>query len=162
MPVANTNPKNKSTFPCFVADTSFMAAYILNGLCNDEFSDCIKDIEYVLENNGQIYVPPLFWYEIENVLLYKTRKSAITKSDALDILYDLQQLPIYTDLQPDAEIRQRIFTLAEELNLSYYDASYLELSRRYNLPLKTYDEDLKKAATFSPNKVPAADSVSSL
>lgn len=144
MPAVNTKLHDKSTFPCFVADTSFMAAYILNGLCDDEFSDCINDIEYVLENNGQIYVPPLFWYEIENVLLYKTRKSAITKSDTLDILYDLQQLPIYTDLQPDAEIRQRIFAIAEEYNLSYYDASYLELSRRYNLSLKTYDEDLKK------------------
>ena len=128
MPAVNTKLHDKSTFPCFVADTSFMAAYILNGLCDDEFSDCINDIEYVLENNGQIYVPPLFWYEIENVLLYKTRKSAITKSDTLDILYDLQQLPIYTDLQPDAEIRQRIFAIAEE----------------YNLSLKTYDEDLKK------------------
>ena len=65
--------ENTSSFPCFVADTSFMAAYLLNGFCDDEMTDCIKDIEYVLKNNGQIYVPPLFWYEIENVLLYKTR-----------------------------------------------------------------------------------------
>ena len=145
MPAENTN-----TFPCFVCDTSFMAAYLLSGLCDDEFSDCIKDIEYILENNGQIYVPPLFWYEIENVLLYKTRPnkkgfSVITKADAMDILYDLEQLPIYTDLQPDSQIKQRIFDLAETYNLSYYDASYLELSRRYNLPLKTYDQELKAA-----------------
>ena len=106
-------------FPCFVADTSFMAAYLLNGLCADELNDCIKDVEYVLQNNGQFYVPALFWYEIENVLLVKTR---------------------------DGEIRQRIFDLAEEHNLSYYDASYLELAHRYNLPLKTYDEELKKCS----------------
>ena len=62
----------------------------------------------------------------------------------MDILYDLQCLPIYTDPLPDGEIRQRIFDLAEEHNLSYYDASYLELAHRYNLPLKTYDEQLKK------------------
>ncbi|MBQ1628156.1 MAG: type II toxin-antitoxin system VapC family toxin [Treponema sp.] len=135
-------------FPCFVADTSFMAAYLLNGLCADELKDCIKDVEYVLQNNGQFYVPALFWYEIENVLLVKTRKTRdgqakITKTDAMDILYDLQCLPIYTDPLPDGEIRQRIFDLAEEHNLSYYDASYLELAHRYNLPLKTYDEALK-------------------
>ena len=142
--------ENTSEFPCFVADTSFMAAYPLNGLCSDEFSDCIKDIEYILENNGQIYVPQLFWYEIYNVLLYKVRKNkpgqiGISKADAMDIFYDLQKLPIYTEPQSDGEIRSRIFDLAEEYDLSYYDASYLELARRYNLPLKTYDEQLKTA-----------------
>ena len=137
-------------FPCFVADCSFIAAYLLNGFCDDELSDCIKDIEYVLENNGQIYVPPLFWYEIQNVLLYKTRSkkngmTRLTNTDVMDIMYDLQCLPIFTDVLPEAEIRQRIFTIAQEHNLSYYDASYLELAHRYNLPLKTYDEDLKCA-----------------
>ena len=142
--------ENTSSFPCFVADTSFMAAYLLNGLCDDEMTGCIKDIEYVLENNGQIYVPPLFWYEIENVLLYKTRSKKdgqlrLTTTDVMDIMYDLQCLPINTDLLPDGEIRQRIFAIAQEHELSYYDASYLELAHRFNLPLKTYDEDLKRA-----------------
>ena len=143
--------ENISNFPCFVADTSFMAAYLLNGLCDDEFSDCMKDVEYILENNGQIYVPQLFWYEIYNVLLYKVRKNktgqlGITKADAMDIFYDLQKLPIYTEPQSDGEIRSRIFDLAEEYDLSYYDASYLELARRYDLPLKTYDNGLLRTA----------------
>ena len=143
--------ENTNGFPCFVADTSFMAAYLLNGLCDDEFSDCMKDVDYILENNGQIYVPQLFWYEIYNVLLTKVRKNkpgqlGITKADAMDIFYDLQKLPVYTEPQADGEIRSRIFDLAEEYDLSYYDASYLELSRRYNLPLKTYDDDLRNAA----------------
>ena len=147
--------ENTNSFPCMVVDASFMAAYILNGFCSDEFSDCIKDVEYILNNNGQFYVPPLFWYEIENVLLYKSRKNKkgqayLSKSDVMDIMYDLQQLPIYTDLQPDGEIRQRIYDLAEEFNLSYYDASYLELARRNSIPLKTYDEDL--LAAFSATK----------
>lgn len=137
-----------TSFPCFVADTSFMVSYLLNGLCSDELKDSIKDVKYVLQNNGQFYVPALFWYEIENVLLVKSRKTRdgqvkLTKTDAMDILYDLQCLPIYTDSLPDGEIRQRIFDLAKEHNLSYYDASYLELAHRYNLPLKTFDEQLK-------------------
>ena len=142
--------ENTDFFPCFVADTSFMAAYLLNGFCDDEMTGCIKDIEYVLENNGQIYVPPLFWYEIENVLLYKTRSKKdgqlrFTTTDVMDIMYDLHCLPINTDLLPDGEIRQRIFAIAQEHSLSYYDASYLELAHRFNLPLKTYDEELKRA-----------------
>ena len=136
-------------FPCFVADTSFLAAYLLNGICSDEFSDCLNDVDYVLQNNGQIYVPQLFWYEMGNVLLSKTRRKqkgepVLSRSDAMDIMYDLQFLPIYTESQNDLQIRQRIFDLATDNNLSYYDASYLELSRRTGLPLKTYDADLKK------------------
>ena len=143
--------ENTSSFPCFVADTSFMAAYLLNGFCDDEMTGCIKDIEFVLENNGQIYVPPLFWYEVENVLLYKTcsKKDGqlrLTTTDVMDIMYDLHCLPINTDLLPDCEIRQRIFAMAQEHGLSYYDASYLELAHRFNLPLKTYDEDLKRVS----------------
>ena len=139
--------ENTKAFPCFVADTSFIVAYLLNGLCSDELSGCVSDIEYLLLNNGQIYVPQLFWYEIYNAILSKTRRSSggISKADAMDILYDLQKLPIYTEPQPDAQIRSRIFDLAEEYNLSFYDASYLELARRNGLELKTYDEELKKA-----------------
>ena len=148
MKAENTKTKQtpSSDFPSFVADTSFIAAYLLNGFCDDECSDCVQAIEYLLQNNGQICVPQLFWYEIGNVLLYKTRSKkgtpVLSNSDALDIMYDLQFLPIYTDPQPDSQIRQRIFDLAQEYKLSYYDASYLELSRRTGLPLKTYDEDL--------------------
>ena len=138
-------------FPCFVVDTSFIAAYLLNGSCDDEFSGCVEEIAHLLENNGQIYVPQLFWFEIGNALLCKTRrrpqkgKKKFTRSDALDCMYDLGQLPIVTDLQPTSEIRQRIFALADEYKLSYYDASYLELARRYSIPLKTYDTELKAA-----------------
>ena len=143
--------ENIDRFPCFVADTSFLAAYLLNGSCDDELSGCVEELEYILENNGQIYVPQLFWFEIGNTLLCKTRrrpqkgKKQFTRSDAMDCMYDLQQLPIYTDPQPTSEIRQRIFNLAAEYGLSYYDAAYLELARRYNIPLKTYDTALKKA-----------------
>lgn len=139
--------ENTKAFPCFVIDTSFMVAYLLSGLCSDELSGCVNDIENVLLNNGQLYVPQLFWYEIYNAILSKTRRSraGISKADAMDILYDLQKLPIYTEPQPDAQIRSRIFDLAQEYNLSFYDASYLELARRNGLELKTYDEELLKA-----------------
>ena len=141
--------ENIDKFPCFVADTSFLAAYLLNGSCDDEMSGCAEEIEYILENNGQIYVPQLFWFEIGNALLCKTRRHAgrttMSKADALDCMYDLGQLPIVTDLQPASEIRQRIFALADEYKLSYYDASYLELARRYSITLKTYDASLKAA-----------------
>ncbi len=75
----------------------------------------------------------------------KDGAARLTNTDVMDIMYDLQCLPIFTDVLPEAQIRQRIYTIAQEHNLSYYDASYLELAHRYNLPLKTYDEDLESA-----------------
>lgn len=141
--------ENTNEFPCFVADNSFIVSYILQEEHTEETDRQIKEL---LDNNGQIYVPQFFWYELGNVLLMnskpdkKTGIQRISKSEINDIMYDLRLLPIYTDPIMDQEIWTRIFTLAEENNLSYYDASYLELAKRYNIPLKTYDEDLKRAS----------------
>ena len=140
--------ENTENFPCFVADNSFMVSYLFE---EENSEKTTAQINELLENNGQIYVPQLFWYEIENVLVTNTKPNKKTgiprllKSEANDFIHDLRQLPIYTDPVLDEEIWMRIFTLAEENSLSYYDASYLELARRYNLPLKTYDEDLLAA-----------------
>ena len=140
--------ENIRDFPCFVADNSFLVAYLLE---EENTKETTRQINELLENNGQIYVPQLFWYEMENVLLMnskpnkKTGLARLLRSDVDDTMYDLRQLPIYTDPEMDEEIWMRIFNLAEEHNLTFYDAAYLELARRYNLPLKTYEEDLKTA-----------------
>ena len=94
---------------------------------------------------------PLFWYEIGNVLVNATKPnkqtglSRISPADAADIAYDLVRLPIATDLLPDTEIRSRIQQQALYHNLSYYDASYLELSHHTGFSLKTFDQALLKA-----------------
>ena len=141
--------ENISAIPCFVADNSFLASYLLQ---DEEYSEQAEsDIKNLMLSNGQIYVPQIFWFEIGNVLLCNSRPNKktgiprITKTELMDNKYDLGLLPIYTDLQPDEEIQTRIFTYAEEYGLTYYDAAYLELASRHNLPLKTYDEDLKAA-----------------
>ena len=75
----------------------------------------------------------------------RTGLPRISPADAADIAYDLARLPIATDLLPDTEIRSRIQQLALYHNLSYYDASYLELSHRTGFSLKTFDQALLKA-----------------
>jgi len=150
--MAESIENESEEFPCFVADCSFMTAFLLGGYCSNEIyaDDAAKKARYVLEKNGQFYVPQLFWFEIENVLLLHSRKNRkgevqLTSTEMEEIRRDLSELPIYTDLQPDAETRTRIGVYAREYDLSYYDASYLELARRYNLKLYTFDADLKAA-----------------
>lgn len=141
--------ENNSEFPCIVCDCSFIIGFLLNGLCNDEFKGATQEIERIILNNGQLYVPQIFWYEVNNVLLYKSLPNSngmakITASEVSEILYDLQQLPIYTDSQLSFDIQLKIRDLAQEYNLSFYDAAYLELARRYNLQLKTFDKKLQE------------------
>ena len=138
--------------PAAVIDTSFFAAFLLGTDDEEGYEEARNEIEKIVSSGGIIFVPNLFWYEIGNVLLNasKPRKdgspSRISVSDANDILYDLKQLPVATEDQRDLDIIMRIKDLASEYGLSFYDASYLELSRRLDLPLLTFDTDLKNAS----------------
>ena len=142
----------EDSLPVAVVDTSYFMSAILSNYTSDESSEAQEFLQDLIEKNGQIIVPQLFWFEIGNVLLnaVKPKKDGsagrISKVQRDEILMDISALPIYTDLQPDSETRTRILSTALDSNLSYYDATYLELARRKGLPLKTWDKALQAAA----------------
>lgn len=150
--VLDANGNKETYFPVVVVDTSFFMSAILCSFSDDEVKSAADFIEELISKNGQIVVPQIFWFEVGNVLLNaaKPKKNGgsarITKKQVLQIENLINELPIYTDLQPDIQTRMRIRELAQEYDLSYYDASYLELSQRKNLVLKTLDKDLQSAA----------------
>jgi predicted nucleic acid-binding protein len=87
-------------------------------------------------------VPSLFSFELLNTFLSAMRRKRIQAHDVIGIRSDLKKMPLLsepaiTDLEMEA-----IFTLAERHNLTFYDASYLELSLRLGVSLKTLDRDL--------------------
>ena len=61
-------------------------------------------------------------------------------------LADLVQLPIQVDGETDNHAWAETLRLAERHKLTLYDAAYLELAQRRNLPLATLDRDLRRAA----------------
>lgn len=142
----------EDSLPVAVVDTSYFMSAILSNYTSDESSEAQGFLQDLIEKNGQIIVPQLFWFEIGNVLLnaVKPKKDGsagrISKVQLDEILMDISALPIYTDLQPDSETRTRILSTALDSNLTYYDATYLELARRKGLPLKTWDKALQAAA----------------
>lgn len=142
----------EDSLPVAVVDTSYFMSAILSNYTSDESSEAQEFLQDLIEKNGQIIVPQLFWFEIGNVLLnaVKPKKGGsagrISKVQLDEILMDISALPIYTDLQPDSETRTRILSTALDSNLTYYDATYLELARRKDLPLKTWDKALQAAA----------------
>lgn len=139
-----------SDFPLCVIDNSYLISAVLSAYCEDENENAMDYIEGIVSENGQFYVPQLFWFELGNVLLNAAKQkkdgsqARITQVQLVEIMQLVGKLPIFTDMTPDAQTMQRIMTYAQEYELSFYDASYLELSKRYQIPLKTFDKNLKK------------------
>ena len=61
-------------------------------------------------------------------------------------LADLARLPIQTDSETDRHPWSATTCLAARYRLTLYDAAYLELALRRDLPLATLDPDLRTAA----------------
>ena len=61
-------------------------------------------------------------------------------------LADLALLDITTDPQTDNQAWADTLLLADRYRLTLYDAAYLELARRRQLPLATLDQELVAAA----------------
>jgi predicted nucleic acid-binding protein len=90
---------------------------------------------------------PAFWFiEVTNVMALAERKRRITpvQSDAF-IVY-LGKLDIQSDLEGPSRAFQHVLPLCRAYQLTSYDALYLDLALRQNLPLATLDEPLRKAA----------------
>lgn len=142
----------REEFPAAVIDASFFASAVLGGE-GEKSAEAQKFIQSIIERNGQFFVPQIFWFEIGNVLLgaAKKRKDGspprITTKQLSDIFMLISDLPFSTDFQPDSETRLRTLMLAQSGNLTYYDASYLELAHRNDIVLKTWDDALQVAAT---------------
>lgn len=108
-------------------------------------------IDTVLQRLGDdsATAPELFWFELRNALLVGERRSRISETDTARILGLVGGLSLTTDRDPDEAM---IFQLARAHKLSFYDAAYLELAQRKNVPIATLDSALVKAA--KAEKVP--------
>ena len=58
----------------------------------------------------------------------------------------IQSLPIRVDDETSLRGWEAIPALAERFRLTTYDAAYLELALRFDVPLATLDQDLARAA----------------
>lgn len=91
-------------------------------------------------------VPTLWSLEVANVLLTAERRGRLTAGDGARFLELLGRLPIVIDGETATRAFLQTLHLARELDLSSYDAAYLELAARLDLPLATLDNHLLEAA----------------
>ncbi len=98
-------------------------------------------------------VPAIWPFEVANVLLIAQKRQRISAVKTSEFQEALNMLSIVIDESSIQRSSGSTLELAKAMNLTIYDAAYLELAIRMGLPLATLDNDLRKAANKSAVKL---------
>ncbi len=90
--------------------------------------------------------PTLWPLEVTNGLLMAQRRKRLSADERDAMIGFLRDLPVALDHASAAQAWGATALLAERHRLTLYDATYLELALRRDLPLATLDTALRKAA----------------
>ena len=91
-------------------------------------------------------VAPAVWaFEVANGLRSGLRRGRITPSDVPRLRRLIGRLPVDVERADVTEATGAVLDLAISLDLTPYDASYLELAQRRGIPLATGDQRLRDA-----------------
>ena len=124
-----------------VIDSSVSLAFCFE----DERSPAILAmIDRVVAGGG--LCPPLWPYEVANGLLVAERRGRIDTARRVLLLAGLADLGLTIDSAQEGDPFAAVSRLAASLELTVYDAAYLELAQRRRLPLATLDKALLRAA----------------
>ena len=96
-------------------------------------------------NTGAV-VPSIWRVETANGFQMALRRQRIDAGFRDRALFELARLPIAVDNETDAYVWTTTLQLADRHQLTVYDAVYLELAKRRELPLATLDGALRSAA----------------
>ena len=125
----------------FVLDCSVTMAWIFP----DEATGATDGLRDSLVE-GRAFVPSLWPVELANVLLVATRRGRIRVDEWPEIRASLEALPIEIEPVSTSRVWGESLELAKTHHISVYDAMYLELAVRLQLPLATLDRALLAAA----------------
>lgn len=113
------------------------------------FSDQRSKVSELVQSRLAIetaVVPTLWHLEVANVLVLAERRKRIVPSAADRFLSLLGAFNIETDHSGAARAFGRTLDLCRKHSLTAYDAAYLELAERRQLPIATLDVDMRRAA----------------
>jgi len=126
----------------FVVDASAAPAWCFE----DEASSWTDGLLHRLRQGDRIEVPAHWPAEISNGLLVALRRKRIKPGQPASFWDELARLPVEMEPPLTPSQAKTVLALSEKHGLTAYDAVYLELAQRHNLPLATLDADLRKAA----------------
>ncbi len=126
-----------------VVDSSAAGAWVLP----DEISDAAQKLYLqVSEPDSQFHVPLLWSWEMGNMLVMGVRRERLDAEQMEQGLAILASLPFQVDVPPSPHRQAQIARLALAHELTFYDATYLELVLRLNGQLASQDRKLLAAA----------------
>ncbi len=124
----------------FVLDTSVTMSW-----CFEDESDSYGDRILDRLEETEAFVPLLWQLEVINVLVTAEQQDRIEPAGSREFINLLSALPISVDTPQTTTYIPEISSIARRLSLTAYDAAYIELSERQNIPLATLDENLREA-----------------
>lgn len=115
----------------------------------EPFSDAARAFFEKLTEDppAELFVPDLFYIECANVLLEYIRRYSRPLEDSKADLADLNLLALRST--PTQELMEDALVLANDKNITAYDACYAVLARRLDIPLITADESLARSIEWA-------------
>lgn len=129
--------------PPLVADASVTLSWCFE----DESVAWTDSILRGMGGGDRMAVPAHWPTEVLNGLLTALRRKRIPPGRAEELWDELAVLPIDVEPPLSAQDAKAVLVLSQRLELTAYDAAYLELAIRKGWPLATLDRALSLAAT---------------
>ncbi len=133
----------------FVLDNSVVCGWFLDNQATDYSEAIITRLQV-----DRAVVPALWEFEFANVLRTACTRQRMAAESAQRVVTRVMSLPIDVDRKPVAVSED--LGLALRFGLSSFDAAYLELALRLQLPIATTDGPLRDAALAAGVGVAAA------
>lgn len=115
-----------------VVDTSVLVKW-LNKTNEKNIDKADEIMESALKGEIELLTPELSRYECGNVLL---KGKQLTPQEAYVSLATAYSLPIIF-VSESEELAKETYSLASDLGITYYDASFLSLAKKFNATLVT-------------------------
>lgn len=125
----------------FVLDCSVSISWCLVDE-NDDYANALL----AMMPDCEAFVPLIWSLEVANTLLVAERRNRMTSEQSELAIALLQSLLIHVDEATHTNALSSTLVLGRQEGLAAYDAAYLELALRLQLPIATLDIRLAEAA----------------
>jgi predicted nucleic acid-binding protein len=115
----------------------------------DESTAFTEGILDLLSTGAEAITPAIWPLEVANALLSAERRKRISVAQVTALLGRVAHLPISIETVNTSRAFGEILSAARQHDLTEYDAAYLELALRRDLPLATLDDKLRRSARLA-------------